>query len=51
LRLDVDALIRDRDRWNAMAKTSAAMGTPDAAARVVELVTEAAAHAPRRRAA
>jgi UDP-N-acetylglucosamine--N-acetylmuramyl-(pentapeptide) pyrophosphoryl-undecaprenol N-acetylglucosamine transferase len=51
LRLEVDGLIRDRVRWNAMAVASAAMGTPDAAARVVELITEAATHAPRRRAA
>jgi UDP-N-acetylglucosamine--N-acetylmuramyl-(pentapeptide) pyrophosphoryl-undecaprenol N-acetylglucosamine transferase len=51
LRLEVDALIRDRARWSAMAAASAAMGTPDAAARVVELINEAGAHAPRRRAA
>jgi UDP-N-acetylglucosamine--N-acetylmuramyl-(pentapeptide) pyrophosphoryl-undecaprenol N-acetylglucosamine transferase len=51
LRLEVDGLIRDRVRWTAMAAASAAMGTPDAAARVVELITEAATHAPRRRAA
>jgi UDP-N-acetylglucosamine:LPS N-acetylglucosamine transferase len=51
LRREVDGLIRDRVRWNTMAVASAAMGTPDAAVRVVELITEAATHAPRRRAA
>jgi len=48
---EVDAMIRDRVRWSAMAGASATMGTPDAATRVVELITEAAAQAPRRRAA
>ncbi len=39
---EVRRMIVDRARWHAMARASSAMGRPDAAARVVELVGEAA---------
>jgi len=42
LREEIEALIRDPDRWRAMAAASARIGRPDAAERVVELIREVA---------
>jgi len=43
VRREVGTLVHDVARWRAMSDASEAMGKPDAAARVVELVSEAVA--------
>lgn len=40
---EVTGVVRDEERWRAMARASAAMGRPDAAQRVMRLVREAVA--------
>ena len=43
LREEVGGMLADVGRWHAMAAASAAMGRPDAAQRVVDLIREVAA--------
>ena len=45
---EIEALVADQPRWQAMAEASLRMGRPDAAERVADLVGEAAAHRSRR---
>jgi UDP-N-acetylglucosamine--N-acetylmuramyl-(pentapeptide) pyrophosphoryl-undecaprenol N-acetylglucosamine transferase len=42
LQSEIEMLIRDTSRWQMMARASAATGRPDATARVIALITEAA---------
>ena len=45
VRSEISTLIRDVDRWRAMAEASVSMGRPDAAERVVDVVRQVAGRA------